>query len=94
MMWHLGELGARQEHVDRHAGGEVVDDHLEFCKARSWLGSDGRKAIEHATMVKDQLRNHTGDWLDLLSTKRETINMERERSRPTCQPQGRNGVEC
>ena len=53
MMWCLGKLGAQQEHVDRHAGGEVVDDHLEFCKARSQLGSDSHKDIEHATRVND-----------------------------------------
>ena len=57
------------KHVGRHAGGEVVDDHLEFCKARRRLGSNGRKDIEHATRVNDQLRNHTGDRLDLLSTE-------------------------
>ena len=63
MPWHgLWKFGT-------HAGGEVVDDHLEFCKARRRLGSNGRKDIEHATRVNDQLRNHTGDRLDLLSTE-------------------------
>jgi hypothetical protein len=73
MMRHFGEIGGMTrvsgKHIGRHVGGEVVDDHLEFCRVESRLSSDGRKDIEHATGVDDQLRNHTGDRLDLLSTE-------------------------
>ena len=59
------------KHVGRHVRGEVIDDHLKFCKEniRSRLSFDAHKDIEHATGVNDQLRNHTGNQLDLLSTE-------------------------
>ena len=66
--WGIGgTTRVSSKHMGRHVGGEVIDDHLKFCKEniRSRLGFDAHKDIEHATGMNDQLRNHTGNRLGL-----------------------------